>query len=274
MPAATLEIFCCRIIDIDTSLLTPYEHLLDTAEQRRLPGFQSGSARTAFLTSRALLRTTLATRLQCEPAALQFIRDANDKPQLAEPYANWHFNLSHSHDWVVLAVSSIGPVGIDVESHERKNNLSGIARRFFSADENISLTNLDNAQWMEQFFAIWTLKEAHAKALGCGLSKILSCSSFIVARADAHNSVRNIELQLSNAAAGILLAKSWLYRLDENTSLAISQLGTTPNKIALHYSVPLAAKAFLETYFELAPIATGSWSPRVALDTLDNSPRS
>jgi phosphopantetheine--protein transferase-like protein len=159
----------------------------------------------------------------------------------------------------VLALSQSGPVGIDVENHLRGNDLAAIARRFFSAAENSSLTALDDAAWLQQFFAIWTLKEAHGKALGTGLSKILSCSSFVV-----DSGARLIELQLAAAAASSVPVNCWLYRLADDSSLAVSQLGARPAAITLYRSAPLAATAPPEIYFELTPIATGSWSPNVA----------
>ncbi|HSB97449.1 MAG TPA: 4'-phosphopantetheinyl transferase superfamily protein [Spongiibacteraceae bacterium] len=252
MSDSELEIFCCRIADIDATLLAHYEQILDAAEQRRLASFQADTARTAFLISRALLRTTLAARLHCAPTELQFIRDANDKPQLAEPFANWHFNLSHSGAWVTLALSQIGPVGIDVESHERKNNLAGIAQRFFSAEENATLVGLDNTRWLQQFFAIWTIKEAHAKALGCGLSKILSCSSFSV---DMNK--QSIALTLSAAAAPDSAVLSQLYRLDDSVSLALVQLDAIAATPAIIRSVPLVS----ENVVALQPLTVGNWSP-------------
>jgi len=251
MPRAELEIFCCRIADIDAALLARYEQLLDAAEQRRLATFQADTARTAFTISRALLRSTLATRLHQAPPELQFIRDGNDKPQLAQPFTDWHFNLSHSGAWVILALSQIGPVGIDVESHERKNNLSGIAGRFFSAEENATLTDLEGERWLQQFFAIWTIKEAHAKALGCGLSKILSCSSFNVDLAK-----RSIALTLSAVAAPNNAVVSQLYRLDDSVSLALVQLASTAATPDIIHSVPLSG----ENTIALRPIAVGNWS--------------
>jgi 4'-phosphopantetheinyl transferase len=276
MAAANLHIYCCRIADVDSTQLARYEILLDADERRRLALFQVAEIRNEFLISRALLRTALAVHLHTESHALQFVRNADGKPQLAPPFANWHFNLSHSSAWVALAISSVGPVGIDIESHARKNNLAAIAGRFFSAAENASLQQLvdlgavgapSGTAWLRRFFAIWTLKEAHAKALGCGLGKILSCSSFVpsadflaVEENSAAPRTAAIELQLSGAAASAVPVATWLYRPDPATSLAVSQLGELPAAIALYRWAPES----LKTYFERSPIAAGSWLPAAA----------
>lgn len=280
MAAPDLHVYCCHIGDMDAAQLDSYRDLLDAGEQRRLAALRVDALRGEFLASRALLRNALAAHLHADPKTLQFIRDSNDKPQLAPPFSGWHFNLSHSSEWVALAISSAGPVGIDIESHTRRNNLQGIARRFFSAAENASLQQLMEAQgsaddtWLRRFFAIWTLKEAHAKALGCGLAKILSCSSFVPA-ADftvaedravegAVPRTAAIELRLSGAAASAMPVATWLYRPGRATSLAISQLSTRPVGIAMYRCAPDAGRDALETYFEPTPIAAGSWLPDVS----------
>jgi phosphopantetheine--protein transferase-like protein len=252
MVSADTQIFCCRVADVDVELLTRYEDLLDDSERQRLADFQAPIARTTFLISRALLRTRLAARLNVAPTALQFIRDSNGKPQLPPPFNDWHFNLSHGDSWVTLALSRSGPVGIDVESHERRNNLSGIARRFFSAAENSSLIDLDDKQWPQQFFAIWTIKEAHAKALGCGLSKILSCSSFTI-----DIGKQALQFELSGAAAPDSAVFGWLYRLDNAVSLALVQLHSATAVPALIRCVPLMSEETLT----LQPLVAGSWLP-------------
>jgi 4'-phosphopantetheinyl transferase len=277
MMAAELQVYCCRVDDIEPAQVERYASLLDTHEQTRLAQFHADGPRREFLLSRALLRTVLAARLQVAPMELRFARDADGKPQLAAPLAHWHFNLSHSQEWVALALGNTGPVGIDIESHKRENDLAAIARRFFSAAENAALQNPPPADpqlrvaWLERFFAIWTLKEAHAKALGCGLSKILSCSSFIPPAdfpddiaADAHSSparpAARFELQLSGSAAATQPLATWLYRPDAHTSLAISQLGAAATP-TLRRWCPRADGTVAANYLELMPIGTGHWRP-------------
>jgi phosphopantetheine--protein transferase-like protein len=152
----------------------------------------------------------------------------------------------------VLALSQRGPVGIDVENHERGNDLAAIAQRFFSMAENESLTKLDGQAWLQQFFAIWTLKEAHGKALGTGLSKILSCSSFLV---DIRR--RSVTSILTDVAAPNVPVFNWLHRLDDTTTLAFAQLRSAAPTPSLIRCVPLAAESSLT----LQLLATGSWLP-------------
>ncbi len=216
MIATRMEILCCPLPAVDNDLLSRYAGLLHEEELKRLRSFRSPSAAKEFLVGRALLRTALAGRLNCDPQQLQLTKNVDGKPSLLQPVSQWQFNLTHSHDWVALALCEGASVGIDIESYARRNNLPAIAQRFFSEEENARLAQCDDDAWLDYFFAVWTLKEAHAKALGCGLSKILSCCSIAV-----DLTAGSIELKLSGAALTAHKISSWLYRLDEQSALAM-----------------------------------------------------
>ena len=97
------------------------------------------------------------------------------KPYLAN-LPGVHFNISHSGDHVVCALSG-SPVGCDIESIKpfREN----VAARCFSPEENAALAALtDPAARETLFFRFWTLKESFLKAVGCGITRPLASVSF------------------------------------------------------------------------------------------------
>ena len=98
-------------------------------------------------------------------------RGNRGKPSLpnAKPY-----NLSHSGDYAVLAVSS-GSVGVDLEQI-RPIDWNLISARFFHPLERAFLAQSDDP--LNAFFAIWTLKESYLKAEGLGFS--VSPASFSI----------------------------------------------------------------------------------------------
>lgn len=239
MSPIAVDALCCPLAAVPADLLVRYRALLSDDELQRLNEYRSASAANEFLIARALLRTALGERLNCPPQQLRFDRDVEGKPFLREPVGTgWRFNLSHSRDWVVLALSTVGDIGVDVEAHERRNQLPAIARRFFSEREQRSFDGLDGERWRQQFFAIWTLKEAHAKALGCGLAKILGCSSMIV-----DVSQQTIAMQLSGIAQPTVNVSSWLFALDRSYSLAMVLLSDTANAPSLLRTIPLLSTA-------------------------------
>ena len=81
-----------------------------------------------------------------------------------------HFNLSDTEGCALIAVSALGPLGVDVERHRTDRSLSDVAERFFSEAEVRALCALEPSQRTAGFYRIWTRKEAYVKALGAGLS--------------------------------------------------------------------------------------------------------
>ncbi len=77
------------------------------------------------------------------------------------------FNLSHSGEWAVCAISNAS-VGCDVE--EIAQVREGIAERFFTEKEVQYLNCFDGAQKQHEFFRLWTLKESYMKMTGEGMS--------------------------------------------------------------------------------------------------------
>ena len=121
------------------------------------------------------------------PQHLRFSYGIKGKPELSpgEKRCGIEFNLSHSSDLALLAITHGLPVGVDIEWMDAQFATDEIAARFFSASEVQILRALPNACRTEAFFSCWTRKEAYIKALGEGLSVPLD--SFAVAFAPDMN---------------------------------------------------------------------------------------
>jgi len=91
--------------------------------------------------------------------------------EYGKPYlqnnSNLHFNLSHSGQWVVCAISE-KPVGIDIEKLSSIDLT--IAEHVFSQAEMKHLFSLNENERISCFFSLWTLKESYIKMKGKGLS--------------------------------------------------------------------------------------------------------
>ena len=122
-----------------------------------------------FALTRGLLRLLLAYRSGCPPASLD-IRDGDGMaPRLAENPGGLNFSVSHSHDWVAVAVGS-QPLGIDIEQVDQQADCEDIAGVCFHARERAFLRAIAREKRAEAFFDIWTRKEAVLKATGRGFS--------------------------------------------------------------------------------------------------------
>ncbi len=158
-------------------------HLVET-ELARMNCLHHAKDRELFLLSRVLMRSVLASYLDCPGCDVCFACDNHGKPTL---HADRHrerlrFNLTHSRGAAALAVSREREVGIDVEDRRRKVEHMALAERFFAATEAIHLRQLAEEERADAFFAIWTLKEAFVKGIGRGLAFPLEAFAFDLER--------------------------------------------------------------------------------------------
>jgi len=140
--------------------------LLSSSERNRASGMKSNALRWSFIAGRGRMRQILAGYNATDPAELQFEYGEKGKPALKN--SDLQFNLSHTSDYVVLAVARGVHVGVDIEAARPIE--PRLARRFFSPAENAALEKVQSpTEWNNTFFRIWTAKEAVSKALGLGL---------------------------------------------------------------------------------------------------------
>ena len=88
--------------------------------------------------------------------------DENGKPLVDGIF----FNLSHSGDYVICAVSE-RLVGCDIE--QIKEAPKQVAERAFSVEENAYLKSFSGDAYNREFFRLWTKKESFLKMKGIGI---------------------------------------------------------------------------------------------------------
>lgn len=143
---------------------------LSADEAARAARFVQPRDRDRFIRGRGMLRQVLGEAAGFAPAALRFAETGNGKPVLAGPGQGLQFNLSHSQGYAVLAVSRLGPVGVDLELRTRRLEPLSLAPTVFSPDENRVLSTLDAAERRARFLMFWTAKEARMKLTGEGMA--------------------------------------------------------------------------------------------------------
>ena len=143
--------------------------LLADDERERAGRYLHVPAREQFVAARAGLRLILAGYLALDSARIAFTHGPAGKPALAH-WPGLHFNVSHSADVALIAVTRRGEVGVDVERVRPFANDLGMAERFFSPYETGVLRSLEGERRRAAFFHAWTRKEAYLKARGQGLS--------------------------------------------------------------------------------------------------------
>jgi len=160
------------------SLKQPASHVqrlfltLTPDERERAGRFHFQKDRDHFTVARGLLRAILGRYLHEAPERLRFDYSSYGKPRLSEQFQRsaLRFNVSHSHEFVVYALTRGRKIGVDIEYHRADVVGEEIAERFFSTNEVRDLCALPGHLREEAFFNCWTRKEAYIKARGEGLS--------------------------------------------------------------------------------------------------------
>lgn len=211
--------------------------IMSRHEQERVQKMVRG--KETYIASRWLLRKVLSRYTSQHARDVEILRTDKGKPYLA--HSNIHFSLSHSGRWAVLAVSTSGAMGIDIEAAERKRDLAGIAESYYHPQEFAQLQALAGNQQTDYFYRLWTLKEAFFKATGTGISAGLDKIHFML---------NNDEIQ-AEIATDLAIEKAdwkfhqWTLTADENSAHNYCALAyAAPHRLAVHWFDALAAPAF------------------------------
>lgn len=196
------EIFWLR--DIPGTALDNFIHALAPAEKIELAGFRHAQRQRSFILSRALLRHALAEKLAIAKNAIRFSRSHSGRLALGNT-SSWQFSLSHASGRVAVIVAQ-ADCGVDIEV-ARPLAFARIAQRYFSSTENHWLAHTNAAAREREFFKLWTLKEATAKALHQGLARNLARLAFDVSGSEPRLIDTALGLQIfQSSAADIFLS--------------------------------------------------------------------
>lgn len=146
--------------------------LLSAAEKERSEHFKHYKQRKNYIASHGFLHTALGHYINTPANEIEFSHGEQGKPSIIDEKnsENIQFNLSHSGSLAILAICKNHQLGVDIECTDRKANWPGIARRFFTENEQQDFFQLDEKLQEDAFYKVWTRKEAHMKVTGKGLS--------------------------------------------------------------------------------------------------------
>lgn len=146
---------------------------LDDSEHQRASRFYSSALADRWRVAHVALRDILGGVTAADPGELRFTQDVNGKPGLVTA-RRVAFNLSHSGDLALVAVTEGAAVGVDVERLSEVPEMEGVAASHFAREEQEALWGAPENLRLQIFFRIWTRKEAYVKATGVGIGPALS----------------------------------------------------------------------------------------------------
>lgn len=134
--------------------------LLDAHERTRIARFRRPVDAARYLAAHALTRLVLGRTVARPARELAIDRTCRCGQQHGKPVlpGGPEFSLTHAGDLVGVAVSALGPVGLDVEQVRAMADLPSMAEHVGAPAEP------------DGFFRSWTRKEALLKATGDGLA--------------------------------------------------------------------------------------------------------
>jgi 4'-phosphopantetheinyl transferase len=158
------EVHVGRIQDLRAAHLT----LLSDPELTRARQYRLAADTDRSLLGAVLLRLAAARHLGIRPADVAVDRTCDrcgaqhGRPRL--PGNGVQASVSHSGDIVAVAITSAGPVGVDVEA-VRSIDFSAVTERVCTPGER------NHVHAAADFYTFWTRKEAVLKATGEGLQR-------------------------------------------------------------------------------------------------------
>jgi 4'-phosphopantetheinyl transferase len=211
-------------LDVDQQKRQELSAVLSDDEKARAARFHFERDRNRFVVGRASLRTILSSYLALVPESIQFSYSEYGKPSISAMPNALRFNLSHSDELGLLAITNRSQIGADIEKIRPEVETDKLAERFFSQNERLALRGMAPADRVAAFYRGWACKEALLKAWGSGLSRPLHTF--------------DVDLQLLNPAALLATrphsneANRWSLRIldvKDSYAAAIAIEGTIAN---------------------------------------------
>lgn len=162
-----IHIWCIRWTKITAWILDHWNVMCDD-EKNAAQKFIKHDDQMRYAVGKIMSRLILARYMNISERNILISKNKYGKPfirqlEMEEPI---QYNISHSGEFVLLAVTKYSEIGIDIELLRELPDYLEIAQTVFSPEEAeiIKDSNSPNI-----FFCYWTAKEAYVKALGTGL---------------------------------------------------------------------------------------------------------
>jgi 4'-phosphopantetheinyl transferase len=140
---------------------------LDPVEAARAARFPSRDERRRHVVSHGVLRLILSAFTGCDARAIHIATTARGKPYVVG--RGPHFSLSHCGDVALVAVTTGGSTGVDVERVRSDLEVDTFARPLLAAPDIARIEARPPEARRREWFQAWTRLEAVAKASGNGL---------------------------------------------------------------------------------------------------------
>lgn len=159
-----------------------YQKLLSPPERKRVENLRFKESRRTYTVCRGILREVLSSYVGKPPQELEIRKEDTGKPYL--PHSRIQFNLSHSEEHMLCAVTHGNPIGVDCQVVYEISNMDALVRDFYSSQERQLYDQCKKDNLSDFFFKTWVRKEAFMKATGLGFHLPSKHFSIITTKGD------------------------------------------------------------------------------------------
>ncbi len=160
-------------LDVQAPILSSDLAPLSESERIHALRFYIHADQVRSIATRTMLRKLLAEKTLSRPETLHFVTNEYGKPALQD-HAGIEFNVSHSGSFALIALSTIGAVGVDIERYDRRIDAKNLGEYVFTPVEREN-----QFETTEAFIQQWVVKESALKALGVGIADHLQSISIL-----------------------------------------------------------------------------------------------
>lgn len=219
-------------------LKSELSEFLNPKELKKAQRFYKEIDRDRFIIYRSILKFVLAAYTKLDIKSISFDYQLNKKPYLAS-HPRLHFNMSHSEDFAVIAISR-KKVGLDIEFMSENFKFTSLLPDVFDEKQIQQIQNAVNTR--HAFYTSWTRKEAFVKALGKGIDEDFKNIPCLDGQHNVDSKLLRLEGQNSQNSAQLHISPNWqVYSFDfaDNYLGAIAYEGLSKiSKNLILYSVP------------------------------------
>ncbi|MCF8029403.1 MAG: 4'-phosphopantetheinyl transferase superfamily protein [Desulfohalobiaceae bacterium] len=165
------------IIDLNgfSSGESDFPSLLSYEEKTRADRFLRPLKKERFVLTRATVRSILSEYLGIFAKEIVFGYGKHGKPEIKNTRRSLYFNLSHSRNIAVLAISGTHRVGVDIEVMDKSlDRIDRIVDYLCSPEERDYYLALPITERPLFAYSLWTANEAFLKGIGSGVQRFAS----------------------------------------------------------------------------------------------------
>lgn len=148
--------------DMDDAEMNEMLGMIPAIHHRRIGRLQKARDRQNSMIAKLLLSRCIELAGIYDVDLNSLVYDGLHKPYMS---GKFDFNMSHSDNTVLCALTTEGRIGVDIEAN-REIDVNGLLEHFDPVDHNTMMT----PGGKEFFYYRWTQKESVLKAAGLGLS--------------------------------------------------------------------------------------------------------